>query len=158
MQANENVFSVKSPGQNGAVSTIAEKRWQSIISLLRVKARSLSELCTELHASASVIREDLRNLVKTCIIYRKPVMGSHDKPGRPPIPYDVATRRIRILCPGCNKAGTIEVNKCLMGAMLADEGTGLIEMHVFAGEICVHDLVIFMDGNYMVRTVSISER
>jgi len=157
MQINDQFISVPPPGQNDADLDSVERRRQLIATLLRNKPRSLSELCRELRTSASIIHKDLREMVRACIIFKKPRTTTCIKPGRPAVYYDLVTKRVRVLCPECRKTGSIEVNKDLMATVLNEQGTGLLDVHVFAGEICCHDLAIIIDANFMVRSATIRE-
>ncbi len=153
MQASKQAISVPPAGKPGPPSDPGEKRKQSIVTLLRSKPRCLSELSRETSTSTSLVHKDLRALVKEGIIFKKASMEKSTRPGRPAVYYDLVPKRVRILCPACNKTGTIEINKDLAVDVLDEQGTGLLEMHVFSGEICNHALAIIIDGKFAVRNV-----
>ncbi len=66
--------------------------------------------------------------------------------GRPPL-----TKKILVMCPACHRTGTVAVDPRLVKGVLELEGDSLLQVYVFAGDICDHDFRVTVDAHFMVR-------
>lgn len=60
-------------------------------------------------------------------------------------------KRIGLICPICNKTGFITIERVLVDQVLHENGDWMMELQVFAGEICEHEFLVRIDANMQVR-------
>ncbi|MFX0103142.1 MAG: hypothetical protein ACFFCS_26495 [Candidatus Hodarchaeota archaeon] len=62
-------------------------------------------------------------------------------------------RAIWLMSPSCRATGRIKVNHSHVRMMTRENGGGVMEMHVRAGEICPHKFDIHVDAHGKARSV-----
>ncbi len=60
-------------------------------------------------------------------------------------------KRIRVMCPHCNKVGVIVAEKDVLGDGMLARADSMVPMRVFRGDVCEHEFEVRLDGNYKAR-------
>jgi hypothetical protein len=58
---------------------------------------------------------------------------------------------VRIICPTCQKIGTVTVDRYTIDAARETQGDSLIRVYIFAGDICEHEFTVLLDAKFKAR-------
>ncbi len=60
-------------------------------------------------------------------------------------------KKIWVSCPRCRKTGAVPVDQRVVEGALELQGDKMINLHVFAGDICEHSFTVTVDAHLRVR-------
>ncbi len=63
----------------------------------------------------------------------------------------IAGKRVRVVCPRCNKIGSIVAQKDVLDDGMLVQADSLVRVHVFPGDVCEHEFDVTLDAHYKTR-------
>jgi len=63
----------------------------------------------------------------------------------------IAGKRVRVVCPRCNKVGVIAAHEDVIDAGLLARPDSMVRVHVFPGDVCEHESDFDLDASNRAR-------
>lgn len=139
--------------------------WEPILKILEDGPKTIDEITDTMNITRRALRKQIKKLLEKGSIGKEPRRPPFKKRGRPKLQYFIKTRgnilesttkiipkAIWLICPSCNATGRIKVDKELLEQCAEEEGSGLIDVQVFQGDVCEHDFSVKVDCRLKVRS------
>ncbi len=116
-----------------------KEQWNRVISLFQ-ESRAI---CLAQHWQDGVRYAD-EMIAKASTNFQKLLQSevNLDKPGG---------RLVRVLCPRCQKIGTVSVDQFTIDGARETAGDSLIRLYIFPGDICEHEFTVYLDAKFKSR-------
>ncbi|MFX0101403.1 MAG: ArsR family transcriptional regulator [Candidatus Hodarchaeota archaeon] len=133
-----------------------------ILEILKDGPKTMDEMTERVDITRSTLRKKLKRLYERNLISKEPVRPCIKRRGRPRLQYaikgniveesiKIIPKVIWLICPSCKTTGRIKVDKHLLKETVIQGGSGLMDVHVFQGDVCEHEFNVKIDCQLKVR-------